>query len=157
MAEIKRASGVASCFNWSLMDDNDTELLANCLFLPSNESIVSDDIDVKRADIPTGTNNIYFTDIIGKGWGGKIVKSKLSEDILKMYENNMMIPSDVLEIAFKMRAFVIVKPQRTSAQSNYYLKAYKNNKSYQEIKNIIEINTANRFRENTTLWLLKYD
>ena len=58
-------------------------------------------------------------------------KSKLSEDILKMYENNMMIPSDVLDIAFKMRAFVIVKPRRApAAHCNYYLKAYKKNKSY---------------------------
>ena len=156
MADIKRVSETASCFNWSLIDESDAESLANYLFLQHDEA--RGDIAAKIEHTSTARNNVYFTDIIGEGFGGKIVNSKLSEDILKMYENNMMIPSDVLDIAFKMRAFVIVKPRRAqAAHCNYYLKAYKKNKSYEEIKNIIETNTANHFRQNTTLWLLKYD
>lgn len=153
MTDIKRASGGSSGFNLSLMDDIDAESLVNCLVTSSNETIVSTGISakIKRKD-----NGPYSTDIIGEGWGSKGVKSKLSEDRLKMYETNEMIPPDVFDIACKMRAFVIVNPKRTSSHSNYYLKAYKQNKSYQEIKNIIETNEENRFRINTTLWLLKY-
>ena len=60
---------------------------------------------------------------------------------------------EVLQHAIKIKAKLIVKPSRGKF---WYIKGINNNKSYDEIKNHLEVNLTQEYKKNSTSWLLSY-
>ena len=61
---------------------------------------------------------------------------------------------EVLQHAIKIKAKLIVKPSRGKF---WYIKGINNNKSYDEIKNHLEVNLTQEYKKNSTSWLLSYN
>jgi hypothetical protein len=89
------------------------------------------------------TLNTYNTDT-HNSWGiGHITKDK---------ENSSF--EEVLKYAIEIKAKLIVKPSRGKF---WYIKGINNNKSYDEIKNHLEINLSQEYKKNSKSWLLSYN
>jgi len=86
--------------------------------------------------------NTYNTDIYNS-WG----ISQITKPIATTFE-------EVLKEAIKIKAKLIVKPSRGKF---WYIKGINNNKSYDEIKNHLEINLAQEYKKNSKTWLLSYN
>ena len=85
---------------------------------------------------------IYNTDIYGSwGIGQQTIDSNES------FEN-------VLKVAMKEKAHVIVKPSRGKY---WYIKGFNKTKSFNEIESHIEMNNRNNYKKNSTLWLINFN
>jgi len=84
----------------------------------------------------------YRTDINGS-WG----IGHITVDINMSFK-------EVLEKAIEKKAFVIVKPSRGKY---WYVKGINGNKTFEEIKEHIENNLKNDYRNKSQCWLINYE
>lgn len=90
------------------------------------------------------TLNTYNTDT-HNSWGiGQITKPIATTSF-----------EEVLKYAIEIKAKLIVKPSKKGKL--WYIKGINNNKSYDEIKNHLEINLGQGYKMNSKSWLLSYN
>jgi hypothetical protein len=75
----------------------------------------------------------------------------------KSYSNNIEF-IDILKKAFELKAPLIVKTSYISDKrpGAWYIKGYKNNVSYEDIKNTIEENVKNKKFQKRLCYIIKY-
>ena len=87
----------------------------------------------------------YNTDTYGS-WGIGSMKIKIDKGL--GFTTTFF---DIIQMAIKMKASVIVKPSRGDY---WYIKGFNNSKSFEEIQDHIELNNHNNYRNKSTLWLI---
>ncbi len=65
---------------------------------------------------------------------------------------------EVLQMAIELRAHLITKTSYVSEKrpGQYYIKGYRNKKTYDEIKEMLDSNLANKKYTKINAWLIKY-